>query len=85
MGVAGTVYVRRTRPAHAPTENMVGGYMKGGKEKREKVRANNGGRKSTAAAHLTSLFSGCLGGNALSSTRAPVSSGPPRVLCSVGA
>jgi hypothetical protein len=29
MGVAETAHLRRTRPAHAPTHNSVGGYMRG--------------------------------------------------------
>ena len=34
MGEAGIVHVRLTRPAHAPTRNEVGGYMREGEEKK---------------------------------------------------
>lgn len=77
IGVAEIDHVRKTRPAHAPTGNTVGGYMKGErkKEKREKGAGGNSGvvyllqrilplfseGEFTAAAHLAFSFSGCHG------------------------
>lgn len=41
MGVAEMAHLRRTRPAHAPAHNNVGGYMRGErKEKQKKMRAS---------------------------------------------
>jgi hypothetical protein len=41
MGVAEMAHLRKTRPAHAPAHNNVGGYMRGErKEKQMKKRAS---------------------------------------------
>jgi hypothetical protein len=36
IAVAESVHLRGTRPAHAPTHNDVGGYMKGERKEKEK-------------------------------------------------
>ena len=51
MGVAEMAHLRKTRPAHAPAHNNVGGYMRGErKEKQKKMRASkNWGTAGSAA------------------------------------
>jgi hypothetical protein len=43
MGVAEMAHLRRTRPAHAPTHNNVGGYMRG--EGKKEMASKYGARQ----------------------------------------
>jgi hypothetical protein len=53
MGVAEMAHLRRTRPAHAPPHNNVGGYMRG--EEKTRWASKNGAPQGIAASGLQAL------------------------------